>query len=251
MKKKFQILKVRDKSDSYGTKKENIFDIPFRVLLTAKSGSGKTTLITNFLLNPNFYLKDFKGDDIYIISPSLNNDEKLSVIAEEKEIPECNLMTDYDESIVKAIYDMLEDEYEERIELGLRPKNKLIIMDDLGFSNALRAKRMGQISRIACNGRHINLSLLVCVQAYAQASNVLRQNINGLIIFDTSKKNLDDIASENNFVFEKDSQFISCFRDNVKSKRDFLVINFTNEKDKMLLNKDFEPIDIEKYKIKK
>ena len=110
MKKKYQILKVRDKADNYGTKKENIFDIPFRVLLTAKSGSGKTTLITNFLLNPNFYLKDFKGDDIYIISPSLNNDEKISIIAEEKEIPECNLMTDYDESLVKAIYDMLEED---------------------------------------------------------------------------------------------------------------------------------------------
>lgn len=248
MKKKYQILKVRDKSDNYGTKKENIFDIPFRVLLTAKSGSGKTTLITNLLLNPNFYLKDFKGDDIFIISPSLNNDEKLMVIAEEKDIPDTNLMTDYDEQVVKAIYDMLEEEYEERVELGLTPKNKLIIMDDLGFSGALRNKRMGQISRIACNGRHINLSLLVCVQSYSQASPVLRSNINGLIIFDTSKKNLDDIASENNFVFEKDSQFVKCFRDNVQSKRDFMVINYTNEKNKMLLDKNFEPIDIEKYK---
>jgi len=247
MKKKYQILKVIDKSDSYGTKKPNIFDIPFRVLLTAKSGSGKTTLITNLILNPNFYLKDFKGDDIYIISPSLNNDEKLMVIAEEKEIPDCNLMTDYDESIVKAIYDMLEEEYEERIQLGLKPKNKLIIMDDLGFSGALRNKRMGQISRIACNGRHIGLNLIVCVQAYAQASNVLRSNINGLIIFDTSKKNLDDIASENNFVFNKDSEFIKCFRDNVQSKRDFMVVNYTNEKKEMLLDKNFEPIDIEKY----
>ena len=208
MKKKYQILKVIDKSDNYGTKKNNIFDVPFRVLLTAKSGMGKTTVITNLILNPNFYFKDFDGDDIYIISPSLNNDEKLMVIAEEKEIPDSNLMNEYDESIVKAI------------------------------------------SRIACNGRHINLNLIVCVQAYSQASPVLRQNINGLIIFDTSKKNLDDIASENNFVFNKDSEFIACFRDNVKSKRDFMVINYTNEKKEMLLDKNFEPIDIEKYKKK-
>ncbi len=245
--KNYKILKVIDKSDNYGTKKDMLFDIPFRVLLCAKSGSGKTTLITNFLLNPNFYLKDYKGDDIIIISPSLSNDEKLMVIVEEKEIPESNLFTEYDEDIVKSLYDMLEEEYEERIEMGLKPKNKLIIMDDLGFSGALRNKRMGQISRIACNGRHINLSLLVCVQAYSQASPVLRSNLNGLIVFDTSKKNLDDIAAENNFVFEKDSSFIKLFRNNVVDKRDFLVINYSNPKKEMLLDKNFKPIDIEKY----
>ena len=112
--KKHQILKVRDKSDNYGTRKGLLFDIPFKLLNTAKSGSGGTTLITNLLLNPNFYLKDFKGEDIVIISPSLNNDEKLRVIAEQKDIPEDNLMLDYDESVVKALYDLFQEEYEER-----------------------------------------------------------------------------------------------------------------------------------------
>lgn len=245
--KKHSILKVKDNSDNYGKKKGLLFDLPFKLLITAKSGSGGTTLITNFLLNPAFYKGDFAPEDVVIISPSLNNDEKLKVIAEEMELPDENLMLDYDESVVKALYDMWEEEYEERIEMGMRPKPKMIIMDDLGFSNKLREKRMGQISRIACNGRHINLSLIVKTQVYSQASPTLRANINGLIVFDTSKKNLDIIAEENNYIFKKDSEFVSLFREEVQSKRDFIVINYTNEKKNMILNKDFEPIDYTKY----
>ncbi|MAN61069.1 MAG: hypothetical protein CMI60_03885 [Parvibaculum sp.] len=246
MKKKHQILKVIDKSDNYGKKKDLLFDIPFRVLITARSQQGKTTLITNFLLNPNFYLNDFDKNDIWIISPSITNDEKLKVIIEEKDIDESHLMTDYNEDVVKELYDMLEEEYEQAVADNIKPKNKLIIMDDLGFSGALRNKRMGQISRIACNGRHINLSLFVCVQQYSQASPTLRSNINGLIVFDTSKKNLDAVAEENNYL-KKDADFVKMFRDNVKDKRDFMVINYTNPKRTMYLNKDFEPIDINKY----
>ena len=246
--KKHQILKVRDKSDNYGTRKGLLFDIPFKLLITAKSGSGGTTLITNLLLNPNFYLKDFKGEDIVIISPSLNNDEKLRVIAEQKDIPEENLMLDYDESVVKALYDLFQEEYEERIEEGLKPKNKLIIMDDLGFSSKMRAKMNsgGQISRMACNGRHISLSLIVKNQTYVQASPTLRANLNGLIVFDTSKKNLDVISEENNFM-KKDSEFVKMFRDNVESKSDFIVVNYTNGKKDLYLNKFFEKIDTSKY----
>ena len=112
MKKKHRILKVIDKSDDYGKKKGYLFDIPFRVLLTAKSQQGKTTTIVNFLLNPNFYKGDFKPEDIYIISPSLSNDPKLQVIVEELDIPDENLMEDYDEKVVKALYDLIESEYD-------------------------------------------------------------------------------------------------------------------------------------------
>lgn len=246
MRKKHQILKVIDQSDNYGKNKDLLFDIPFRVLITARSQQGKTTIITNFLLNPNFYLNDFESDDIWIISPSITNDPKLKVIIDEKEIDESHLMTEYNEDVVKDLYDQLEENYEYAIENKEKIPRPLIIMDDLGFSNSLRAKRMGQISRLACNSRHVNISLIVCVQQYTQASATLRSNINGLIVFDTSKKNLDQISEENNYL-KKDSEFVSMFRDNVIDKRDFLVINYTNPKHSMYLNKDFEKIDINKY----
>ena len=37
------------------------------------------------------------------------------------------------------------------------------------------------------------------------------------------------------------------FRDNVKEKRDFIVVNYSNKKDEMYLDKNFNPIDTSKY----
>ena len=91
--------------------------------------------------------------------------------------------------------------------------------------------------------------MIVKVQTYVQASLTLRSNLNGLIIFDTSKKNLDVIAEENNFM-TKDSEFVKMFRDNVESKSDFIVVNYTNGKSDMYLDKCFEKIDTSKYTAK-
>ena len=45
---KFDILRVKDKSDSYYTKMERIFDLPMRLIIVGKSQlSGKSTVILN------------------------------------------------------------------------------------------------------------------------------------------------------------------------------------------------------------
>ena len=90
---------------------------------------------------------------------------------------------------------------------------------------------------------------IVKVQTYVQASLTLRSNLNGLIIFDTSKKNLDVIAEENNFM-KKDSEFVKMFRDNVETKSDFMVVNYTNSKADLYLNKFFDKIETSRYTAK-
>ena len=43
-----QILKIRDKTDSYYTKLKDIFDLPMRLVIVGKSQlSGKSTIILN------------------------------------------------------------------------------------------------------------------------------------------------------------------------------------------------------------
>jgi len=86
---KYPILKVRDPADSFHIKVNDLFDTPFKLLLSSKSqhGMGKTSLIVNFLANPKFpYRKMFKGENIYIIS---NNelDNKLDMLSKEKGLP--------------------------------------------------------------------------------------------------------------------------------------------------------------------
>ena len=79
MPKKFNILKVKDISDSYYTKMDKIFDLPFRILINGKSQlSGKTTIILNMLLRNAYYRDSFEGENIFIVS---NNklDNKLRI----------------------------------------------------------------------------------------------------------------------------------------------------------------------------
>ncbi len=59
--KKYNIYSVRDKNEKKVVKKDNIFDLTFRLLLVGKSQSGKGVVGTaNLLLLPEFYANDFK-----------------------------------------------------------------------------------------------------------------------------------------------------------------------------------------------
>ena len=78
MPKHLEIYKVIDKADSYYTKKDLIFDLPLRIgIIGASQRSGKSSVIVNLVCRDEFYNKDFKGENIYIISPSIENDLKL------------------------------------------------------------------------------------------------------------------------------------------------------------------------------
>ena len=69
--KSLKMLKMKDKAEKHYTPKPMIFDIPFRLLIVGKSQlSGKTNLVGNLLLDPmdQFYGRDFKGENIFIVS---------------------------------------------------------------------------------------------------------------------------------------------------------------------------------------
>ena len=56
---------------------------------------------------------------------------------EELDIPACNFMT-YDEAKLDALYDILEEEHiEEKVK-----KQKLIIFDDVAYSNGLKDHKL-------------------------------------------------------------------------------------------------------------
>ena len=243
---KYEILKVRDKCDNYYTQVPGLFDVPFRILINGKSQlSGKTTIILNLLANPDFgYDKMFKGENIYIIS---NNklDNKLKMMADRLEIPDENCVA-YDESYLEALYEQLEDEFLEETNGGGKPANRLIIFDDVGFSNNLKNKQAGIVSRLICNGRHINLSQIYTSQKYTQISTTLRTNITGAILFGTSQKEVELIAEDMNF-FENKKTFIKMFREHTKEPRSFLVVNYSNglNAERLYYNHEFQPIKME------
>ena len=240
--KSYKILKVRDKSDAYYTPIDTLFDIPFRILINGKSQlSGKTTIIMNLLLNPQFgYDKLFDGENIYIIS---NNklDNKLKILMDRLEVPTENYMA-YDEDMLGLLYEELEEQFVEEVEENNKPSNKLIVMDDVGYSGALRNyKKENIIDRLICNGRHNNISQIYTSQKYSQTSTCLRTNLTGAILFGTNSKELDMVADDQSY-FEKKNDFIKMFKRHTKKNRDFIVVNYSNPPEELYLDSEFKPI---------
>tara|TARA_R110000772_G_scaffold52353_1_gene120031 strand:- start:2837 stop:3571 length:735 start_codon:yes stop_codon:yes gene_type:complete len=242
MNKNYNILKVRDKCDSYYTPINNLFDLPMRLLINGKSQmSGKTTIILNLIINPNFpYHDKFKGENIWIIS---NNklDNKLELMADKLDIPDENRM-EYNEDYLEILYDQLEEEFMDETQNGGKPENRLLIFDDCGASGSLKNKQSGIISKLICNGRHLNLSQIFTSQRFSQVSTTLRTNITGAILFNTSMKELDLIADDMNFM-SNNKDFIKMFRKATEEPRSFLVVNFTNGKDGLYMDSQFKPIE--------
>ena len=242
MNKNYNILKVRDKCDSYYTPINNLFDLPMRLLINGKSQmSGKTTIILNLIINPNFpYHDKFKGENIWIIS---NNklDNKLELMADKLDIPDENRM-EYNEDYLEILYDQLEEEFMDETQNGGKPENRLLIFDDCGYSGSLKNKQSGIISKLICQGRHLNLSQIFTSQRFSQCSTTLRTNITGAILFNTSMKELDLIADDMNFM-SNNKDFIKMFRKATEEPRSFLVVNFTNGKDGLYMDSQFKPIE--------
>lgn len=242
MPKTLSIYKVKDEAETYYTKKDIIFDIPFRLLIVGKSQlSGKSNILVNLLLRDEFYNKDFDGENIFLVSPSITNDEKLKKIIKVKEIPEENLFLEYDEDVLKQLYQMLQDEYEEAKANGEKPQNKLIIFDDMSYNGALKSKQHGIINKIMSNGRHINLSSIQTSQKYSDLLTSSRENANGAIFFNCSNKQLELIEADHNYLGSK-KEFMNMFRNVMNEKHSFLVVNYTNPKEQRYLDKNFDVI---------
>ena len=105
-----KILKMKDSGEKHYTAKPLLMDLPFKIIVVGRSQlAGKTNLLGNLLLRKEFYLNDFDGEDIYLVSPSTTVDKKLMAIIETKEVPATNIITSYDEEILEALYLMIEE----------------------------------------------------------------------------------------------------------------------------------------------
>lgn len=240
---KYEILKMKDPSDKFHTK-HDLFDLPFRLAVVGKSFlSGKTTFVCNMLLREKFYRNHYLGENIYIVS---NNkvDKKLSILMEEMDIPNSNYMS-FNEGKLMALYDILEEQFIEETEDGGKPFNKLIIIDDVGYSGGLKGggKDDGFVALLACNSRHINVSVIVNIQKYTQLSTTYRNNLSGLVLFSTSQKEVEQVIADHNYN-NMPKEWVKAFRDSTKDRNSFFVVNYSNDIENRYLDSNFRPIKI-------
>tara|TARA_R110001606_G_scaffold86994_3_gene196554 strand:- start:864 stop:1577 length:714 start_codon:yes stop_codon:yes gene_type:complete len=233
------ILKVKDKDEKHYIKKNLLSSLPARILIVGKSQlSGKTNLLINLLCREgnNFYKDDFKGEHIYLISASIGTDDKLDRLINFKEIPDENLVSGYDEEILKEIYKEVEQKHKEE------PKDHfLIILDDVSFSGGLKAKLNGIISRIFSNGRHINCSCILTSQKYTDILPSCRENMTQGIFFNCSNKQLDLITDDVNYLSDNKT-FKKMFRSVMTKPHAFFVVNFFKPVDEMYMDQNFTVI---------
>lgn len=244
------ILPVRDPHVGMRVSKTDLFDLPMRLIIVGKSQlSGKSTLISNLLLRPwsdddksglQFYKNDFEGDDIYIVCPSFDLDVKMSMIQKGLEIPDSNIWREYDETELESWYDKIEEQFKKDVADGKKPKHTLLVLDDCAFSGALKATINGVLSKIASNGRHILISMIVTSQKYTSISTIIRENASGVICFESSNKQIDLLYEDHGNMTRK--AFDEMFRKATKEKHSFLVINYSNDADRRFMDSSFTPI---------
>jgi len=234
-----KIRKVIDKSDSQVIDMGILPNVRFFGMLVGKTGASKTTLLINMLLNPEFgYDKIFK--EIYVFSGSLNSDKKLQTLIEAKDIPQSNLYSEYDNDLLHNLYEKLEQEYNERDVNDEPTEYPLIILDDLSFAMG-RGKEFNALTRLAQNSRKLGISVLITTQHYSQIPLAVRNNISFAVLYATSSKNLAIIEEEHNYLKSR-REFNNMWKENVLGKRDFIVVNYDNDKNQIYLNKEFELI---------
>jgi hypothetical protein len=152
-------------------------------------------------------------------------DNKMKILKTEKEIPDANFM-DFSESNLEAIYDKVEEECMEAVADNKKPPNSIVIVDDC--AQALKEKLNGTLSRIATQGRHINMSLIVTSQKWSLLPTVLRCNASGAILFGNSAKEADAISDDLNYL-ESKKDFIKLFRNTTKGRNKFLCVSFSQD----------------------
>lgn len=248
------ILPVKDPHVGMRISKADLFDLPMRLIIIGKSQlSGKSTFISNLLMRPwsddddsgkQFYKKDFKGENVYIVCPSFDLDVKMGMIQKGLNIPDTNIMKEYDEAQLEALYTHIEDQFQKNVAEGKEPKHSLLVLDDCSFSGSLKATMNGVLSRIACNGRHILLSLIVTSQKYTSISTTLRENATGVVCFESSNKQLDLLYEDHGNMTRK--EFDRIFREATRDKHTFFVINYSNDPSRRFMDSSFTAIKVSK-----
>ena len=172
-----KVLKIKDPPKDKVKYCHGHLPEPYSLLLIASPvKTGKSTLISNLLLNPNFYGKDF-FDKVIIISNTIDNCKTSRHL---KKSFEChNIYND------KIIYNLLEEQEKAGVENeeGEKDKRKSValVFDDI--LGSIPSRGLSISNALATRYRHYNIQLLIySSQVYKGISNVIRSNCTSFIM---------------------------------------------------------------------
>ena len=236
-----KVFKMKDISDNFTIKKDDIPSLPMRMLAIGRTGCGKSSIaLGNLLLRDEFYRKDFLPENIFIFSGSLSGDIKLRTIIDNLDIPSSNLFDTYDQEAANDIYDILVQNFNEKVNDRLKPEHSLIIFDDLGYTNLQKTNKKNNIlDKILCNGRKYIISTITLNQKLTQLNTNAREQCSAVLLWKSTKKQQDLAESSFNYLQNRNA-FFDLVRKNTMDQHQFLVMDF--QKPEIYRDMEFNPI---------
>lgn len=200
--------------------------------LNASRGKGKTTMLLNAINHKQL----FKGyfDNIYLISPTANNDDKFKPLIkelakEDKFYPELN------ENNVREIIAGLEAYNRDfnRKKYKREPRS-LLILDDC-IANMPRSTQKSVINELIIQNRHKKCSIWITSQKLTKLNPLIRSNVDVISFWKCdNKKELASFCDEYNIAEEEVEAM--CENNN-----DFITVSFCSGKKKIFYK--LNPID--------
>lgn len=247
----------------------------FTMAVVAPKGSGKTTWICNML---DYYQGYFHN--IFIISPTLNSDEKWDYVRKrplrgenkalkkflekldqgddiigkptvvqdtkkfEPQIPEENMMTEYDST---KLVELMEEQMEMVEFLKSKGATKhladriLIIWDDMVGSALFNNKKDNPFKRCNTNHRHYSFSMMMVAQAYKELPKTVRTNVTGLVTWEIPNEGEVKVLYEEHPIGMKRPQWEEVYQYCTEGEFDFMYVNYKRPK-RLRIMKNFDQV---------
>lgn len=195
---------------------ENVvfFKHPGRYLFTGKSGSGKTTLAIKVI--SNLYAKNKKKktatiDRIIVVCPTYWEQDIFEPIREFVN-PHRDVFLQLNGDTITQILEEIQNQYHICSESGLPPIETLVLIDDMGGNKALHGGRHGSFPNFCLQSRHYHTSLFVVTQQAKSVTPAFRDNLEGVIIYPSLRKNEIDWAYEEYGMTLKKDSFVRLLK---------------------------------------
>lgn len=192
----------------------NLFKHPGRYLFTGKSGSGKTTLAIEVILK--LYIgggvkRDTTIDRIIVVCPTYFEQKTFDPIREYVN-PKRDVFVQINGDTISQILEEIRDQYHITTERGVKPIETLVIIDDMGGNRALHGGRHGSFPDFCLQSRHYHTSLFVVTQQAKSITPAFRDNLEGVIIYPSLRKNEIDWAYEEYGMTLKKDSFVRLLK---------------------------------------
>ena len=199
---------------------------PFCAVVVGSSGSRKTSFALSLISD----FQDAKYFDIIVLYTSSKDNNELFEKFETKKT-EVRSINDYEEPEFMKFINKIEEINMKRKEDNKKLLNVLIVFDDIvglpGYRMGTTAKP-SQVDRLACNCRHINISVISLVQRYKLLNQVVRSsNCSALILMGLKPSEIRQVAEEHAFDLVDEDEFVDIYNE-IRGKGDnsFMVVDY-------------------------